>query len=101
MRLLVPSINPEYMPTVYVPDEWEIPRKNVEVKTELGQGSFGMVYEGKVFDVRGVAEMKCAIKTVNENSTDRWVLSMMTTYHPNKSYDITNIRTFQFLPLFF
>ncbi|XP_044766315.1 insulin-like receptor isoform X3 [Coccinella septempunctata] len=70
MRLLVPSINPEYMPTVYVPDEWEIPRKNVELKTELGQGSFGMVYEGKVFDIRGVAEMKCAIKTVNENSTD-------------------------------
>ena len=37
---------------------------------ELGQGSFGMVYEGIVFDVvPGVKEQKCAIKTVNDQAS--------------------------------
>jgi len=58
--------------TVYEPDEWEVPRKKVELLRELGQGSFGMVYEGIVHDVvEGHPEMRCAIKTVNEHATDR------------------------------
>jgi len=58
--------------TVYEPDEWEVPRKKVELLRELGQGSFGMVYEGIVRDVvEGHPEMRCAIKTVNEHATDR------------------------------
>lgn len=57
---------------VYEPDEWEVPRKMVELLRELGQGSFGMVYEGIVRDVvEGHPEMQCAIKTVNEHATDR------------------------------
>jgi insulin receptor len=61
-----------FCPTVYEPDEWEVPRKNVELLRELGQGSFGMVYEGIVHDVvDGRPEMPCAIKTVNEHATDR------------------------------
>ena len=32
--------------SVYVPDEWEVDRDKVELLKELGQGSFGMVYEG-------------------------------------------------------
>ena len=42
---------------------------------ELGQGSFGMVYEGIVCDLPdcrpGIGEMRCAVKTVNVNATDR------------------------------
>ncbi|XP_045482514.1 insulin-like receptor isoform X2 [Harmonia axyridis] len=89
--ILVPTINPEYMPTVYVPDEWEIPRKNVELKTELGQGSFGMVYEGKVFDIRGIAEMKCAVKTVNDNSTDRERLEFLNEASVMKGFDTAHV----------
>lgn len=40
---LFASVNPEYVPTVYVPDEWEVPRANIQFVRELGQGSFGMV----------------------------------------------------------
>lgn len=40
---LFASVNPEYVSTVYVPDEWEVPRTNIEFIRELGQGSFGMV----------------------------------------------------------
>lgn len=61
-----------FLSTVYVPDEWEVPRKQIELLRELGQGSFGMVYEGIARDV--VPDhpiMSCAIKTVNENATDR------------------------------
>ncbi|XP_066996033.2 insulin-like peptide receptor [Anabrus simplex] len=69
---LIASVNPEYVPTVYVPDEWEVPRKKVELLRELGQGSFGMVYEGIGRDiVEGHREIRCAIKTVNEHATDR------------------------------
>ncbi|XP_069673154.1 insulin-like receptor isoform X2 [Periplaneta americana] len=69
---LIATVNPEYVSTVYEPDEWEVPRKKVELLRELGQGSFGMVYEGIVRDVvAGHPEMRCAIKTVNEHATDR------------------------------
>ncbi|XP_063242615.1 insulin-like receptor isoform X2 [Bacillus rossius redtenbacheri] len=71
MRLIA-SVNPEYVSTVYVPDEWEVPRKKIDLLRELGQGSFGMVYEGICHDVvEGQPEIRCAIKTVNENATDR------------------------------
>ncbi|KAK6624304.1 hypothetical protein RUM44_011163 [Polyplax serrata] len=71
---LFANVNPEYVSaaTIYVPDEWEVPRKNIELIRELGQGSFGMVYEGIARDiVQGEPEVRCAVKTVNEVSTDR------------------------------
>ncbi|KAG8231626.1 hypothetical protein J437_LFUL012555, partial [Ladona fulva] len=69
---LIASVNPEYVSAVYIPDEWEVARKKIELIRELGQGSFGMVYEGIARDiVEGKAEMRCAIKTVNEHATDR------------------------------
>ena len=68
---LITSINPEYVSTNYVPDDWEVPRRKIELHKELGQGSFGMVYEGIARDVRGKAEIRCAIKTVNEHATNR------------------------------
>lgn len=71
MRLIA-TVNPEYVSTVYVPDEWEVPRKKIELLRELGNGSFGMVYEGVARDVvKGKPEVRCAVKTVNENATDR------------------------------
>lgn len=71
MRLIA-TVNPEYVSTIYVPDEWEVPRKKIELLRELGNGSFGMVYEGVARDVvKGKPEVKCAVKTVNENATDR------------------------------
>lgn len=68
---LIQSVNPEYVPSVYVPDEWEVPRSNIEFMKELGQGSFGMVWEGTARNINGQAEVKCAVKTVNEHASPR------------------------------
>jgi len=69
---LIATVNPEYVSTSYVPDEWEVPRKKIQLLRELGNGSFGMVYEGLAKDVvKGKPEVRCAVKTVNENATDR------------------------------
>jgi insulin receptor len=57
---------------VYVPDEWEVPREKITLLRELGQGSFGMVYEGNAKDiVKGEAETRVAVKTVNESASLR------------------------------
>ncbi|CAH1796561.1 unnamed protein product [Owenia fusiformis] len=72
--ILYASVNPEYMSAqdVYVPDEWEVLREKINITRELGQGSFGMVYEGVAKDiVPGQGSVKVAIKTVNENATIR------------------------------
>lgn len=68
---LIATVNPEY--TSYEPDEWEVPRKNIELHKELGQGSFGMVYEGIATDIKGKSQVRCAIKTVNEHATNRYI----------------------------
>ncbi|RZF38993.1 hypothetical protein LSTR_LSTR003736 [Laodelphax striatellus] len=77
---LIAECNPEYVSTddvgmvaeVYVPDAWEVPRSQIELLRELGQGSFGMVYEGLAKNVVPNEPLKkCAVKTVNENSTAR------------------------------
>lgn len=36
---------------VYIPDEWEFPREKIKLVRELGNGSFGMVYEGEAEDI--------------------------------------------------
>ncbi|KAH8243532.1 hypothetical protein KR032_008318, partial [Drosophila birchii] len=66
------EVNPFYASMQYIPDDWEVLRENVIQLASLGQGSFGMVYEGimKSF-TNGVVDRPCAIKTVNENATDR------------------------------
>lgn len=59
-------------PTVYMPDEWEVSREKITVIRELGQGSFGMVYEGVALGlVAEGEETKVALKTVNELATMR------------------------------
>ncbi|KAL4222001.1 hypothetical protein ACF0H5_018047 [Mactra antiquata] len=70
------STNPDYMQSydVYTPDEWEIDRDKVFIVKELGHGSFGMVYEGYLWDnIDKKSEgrkVPVAIKTTNENSSD-------------------------------
>nr|KAG5703678.1 hypothetical protein BaRGS_002552 [Batillaria attramentaria] len=69
--MTVISPNPGYMPSddLYIPDEWEVDRDKIRLVKELGQGSFGMVYEGIAEDlIPGSGEVKVAIKTVNDNA---------------------------------
>lgn len=48
---------------MYIPDEWEIDRDSVQLVKELGQGSFGMVYEGTAKNIPGFeGEIKVAVK---------------------------------------
>ncbi|KAM4575044.1 insulin receptor b [Fundulus diaphanus] len=71
---LITSPNPEYFSAsdMYVPDEWEVPRDKIKLLRELGQGSFGMVYEGIAQDiVKGEPETRVAVKTVNESASLR------------------------------
>uniref|UniRef100_A0A7N8WZV8 Insulin receptor n=1 Tax=Mastacembelus armatus TaxID=205130 RepID=A0A7N8WZV8_9TELE len=68
------SSNPEYLSAndVYEEDEWEVPREKIIILRELGQGSFGMVYEGIAKDiVKGESETHVAVKTVNESASLR------------------------------
>ncbi|XP_066274508.1 insulin-like peptide receptor isoform X2 [Branchiostoma lanceolatum] len=72
--VLYASVNPEYMSSadVYVPDEWEVPREKITLIRELGQGSFGMVYEGEAKDVvKDEPKVSVAVKTVNESASIR------------------------------
>lgn len=63
----------------YVPDEWEVARDNVVILRELGQGSFGMVYEGLLRNtVPNQPEVKCAIKTVNEKANVKERMEFLT-----------------------
>ena len=56
--------------SAYEPDPiWEVPRDKIQVGRELGQGSFGMVYEGQY--TKDKESIKVAVKTVNEHATAR------------------------------
>lgn len=35
---LITSVNPDYTTHVYIEDEWEMERSNIEINNELGQG---------------------------------------------------------------
>ncbi|XP_026031808.1 insulin-like growth factor 1a receptor [Astatotilapia calliptera] len=72
--VLYASVNPEYLSAteMYVPDEWEVAREKITMHRELGQGSFGMVYEGIAKGVvKDEPETRVAIKTVNETASMR------------------------------
>ena len=48
---------------VYIADEWEFPREKIKLVRELGNGSFGMVYEGEAEDITpNVPSCKVAVK---------------------------------------
>lgn len=58
--------------SVYIPDEWEVPREQISIIRELGQGSFGMVYEGLAQGLDAEEESTpVALKTVNELASPR------------------------------
>ncbi|XP_075954174.1 insulin receptor a [Anarhichas minor] len=68
------SSNPEYLSAmdVYEEDEWEVGRDKINILRELGQGSFGMVYEGIAKDIiKGEGDTHVAVKTVNESASLR------------------------------
>lgn len=89
---LFASVNPEYVPTVYVPDEWEVTRDSIHFIRELGQGSFGMVYEGIAKEiVKGKPETRCAIKTVNEHATDRERIEFLNEASVMKAFDTFHV----------
>uniref|UniRef100_A0A3Q0SZM0 Tyrosine-protein kinase receptor n=1 Tax=Amphilophus citrinellus TaxID=61819 RepID=A0A3Q0SZM0_AMPCI len=72
--VLYASVNPKYISAaeMYVPDEWEVAREKITMHRELGQGSFGMVYEGIAKGVvKDEPETRVAIKTVNESASMR------------------------------
>lgn len=56
---------------VYEPDDWEVARTRVELIREIGQGSFGMVYEGLLKSTESGSDRPCAVKTVNVQAADR------------------------------
>lgn len=60
---LIASINPDYDTTIYIADEWEIDRNDIEIQTDLGHGTFGIVFYGKIKS----RNLQCAVKTINEN----------------------------------
>lgn len=70
---LWPASSSAFLPSsVYVPDEWEVPRERITILRELGQGSFGMVYEGIAKDLEQEGEeTRVALKTVNELASTR------------------------------
>ena len=48
---------------MYLADEWEVSRDKIKLRGELGQGSFGMVYEGIAQDiVKNEPNSRVAIK---------------------------------------
>uniref|UniRef100_A0A8C7MXL4 Tyrosine-protein kinase receptor n=1 Tax=Oncorhynchus kisutch TaxID=8019 RepID=A0A8C7MXL4_ONCKI len=74
IHFLYASVNPEYFSAaeMYIPDEWEVLREKITMNRELGQGSFGMVYEGVAKGVvKDEPETCVAIKTVNESASMR------------------------------
>ncbi|CAG9816610.1 unnamed protein product [Phaedon cochleariae] len=90
MRLFQ-TVNPEYVPSVYVPDDWEVPRKKIDLIEELGQGSFGMVWKGLAHDIRGKSEIRCAVKTVNEHATNRERLEFLNEASVMKAFDTAHV----------
>ncbi|KAH7963205.1 hypothetical protein HPB52_020042 [Rhipicephalus sanguineus] len=71
-NLMRASLIPILSIAVYEPDEWEVPRESIQVVKALGQGSFGMVYEGLIYNLKpDKPETRCAIKTVNESASMR------------------------------
>lgn len=89
---LIANVNPVYSIVPYKQDEWEIPREKVVQLQELGQGSFGMVYEGLIKDFQKPGEeMACAIKTVNESATDKERISFLNEASVMKQFDTFHV----------
>ncbi|KAH8357174.1 hypothetical protein KR084_006605 [Drosophila pseudotakahashii] len=85
------EVNPFYASMQYIPDDWEVLRENIIQLAPLGQGSFGMVYEGILKAFSGNGDMECAIKTVNENATDRERTNFLSEASVMKEFDTYHV----------
>ncbi|XP_036322512.1 insulin-like receptor [Rhagoletis pomonella] len=89
---IIPTVNPYYISLQYVQDSWEVERDRVIQLSPLGQGSFGMVYEGILKGAdNSQADMPCAIKTVNENATDRERINFLSEASVMKQFDTYHV----------
>lgn len=94
------TVNQMYYEIDYTPDEWELRRERIIKLKDLGSGSFGDVYEGIIEGENGEVNKPCAIKTVNENSTENErrnflqeasVMKKFNTYHVIKLLGVVSI----------
>lgn len=89
---IFPTVNPYYISLQYIPDEWEVQREDVIQLGALGNGTFGMVYEGILKNFNNTQEnTPCAIKTVNESATDRERMSFLNEASVMKQFDTYHV----------
>ncbi|XP_012150893.2 insulin receptor isoform X1 [Megachile rotundata] len=92
---LIASVNPDYIETKYVIDEWEVPRESVEILEELGLGNFGMVYRG-IYDKTVSVAIKTISKTASQREKNEFlneasVMKNFSTYHIIKLLGVVSI----------
>ncbi|CAK9806830.1 Insulin-like receptor [Anthophora plagiata] len=92
---LIASVNPDYIETKYVIDEWEVARENVEILEELGLGNFGMVYRG-LYDKTTLVAIKTISKTASQREKNEFlneasVMKNFSTYHIIKLIGVVSI----------
>ncbi|MGH0174054.1 UNVERIFIED_CONTAM: hypothetical protein FKN15_067022 [Acipenser sinensis] len=100
--VLYASVNPEYFSAaeMYVPDEWEVLREKITMCRELGQGSFGMVYEGIAKGVvKDEPETRVAIKTVNESASMRERIEFLNEASVMKEFNCHHVPTLVIMEL--
>ncbi|KAM7440771.1 hypothetical protein ABFA07_010086 [Porites harrisoni] len=58
--------------------EWEIPRSNLKVEKEIGNGSFGVVSRGLAFNLPGKPEWTVvAVKSIKEGASEREIRDLL------------------------
>ncbi|XP_046625788.1 insulin-like receptor [Neodiprion virginianus] len=92
---LIASVNPDYIETKYVLDEWEVPREDVEIMEELGLGNFGMVYRGVLNGTRNVAIKTISVtanyREQNEFLNEASVMKNFSTFHIIKLLGVVSV----------
>ncbi|EFX64263.1 hypothetical protein DAPPUDRAFT_15977, partial [Daphnia pulex] len=72
-----------------------VARDNVVILRKLGQGSFGMVYEGLLYVTQFIyfnqPEVKCAIKTVNEKAIVKEQMEFLTEASVMKEFNANHV----------
>ena len=60
-----------FLSSDYIEDEWEVDRDKIDLLSELGKGSFGMVYKGTAMDISPEykGQIDVAVKTVPESAS--------------------------------
>ncbi|XP_033332193.1 insulin receptor isoform X1 [Megalopta genalis] len=92
---LIAIVNPDYIETKYVIDDWEVPAESVEIVEKLGLGNFGMVYQG-VYDKTTPVAIKTISKTASQREKNEFlneasVMKNFSTYHIIKLLGVVSI----------